>query len=83
MKPHKTEIDLPALKYILEKLNEPTYVVFGSHELSEDQIKTLEDLDCKYEYVEPKFLCEPEDYFYIVPSKILNDYCYKMEDYYE
>jgi hypothetical protein len=82
MTPYKTEINWPAFKYILEKINEPTYVIFGSHELSEDQIKTLEDLGCKYEYVEPKFLCEPEDYFYIVPSKILNDYCYK-EDYYE
>lgn len=82
MEAYKTEIDLPALKSILEKINEPTYVVFGSQHLSEDQIKILEDLACKYEYVEPKFLCEPEDCFYIVPSKILNDYCYK-EDYYE
>jgi hypothetical protein len=83
MTPYKTEINWSALKYILEKINEPTYVVFGSHKLSEDQIKTFEDLDCKYEYIEPKFLCEPEDYFYIVPSKILNDYCWKLEDYYE
>lgn len=82
MEVHKTEIDLSALKYIIEKINEPTYIIFGSHELSEDQIKTLEDLDCKYEYVEPKFLCEPEDMFFVIPSKILNDYYYK-EDYYE
>jgi hypothetical protein len=82
MDSYKTEIDLVALKSILETINKPEYVVYGSQHLSEDQIKTLEDLSCEYEYVEPKFLCEPEDYFYIVPSKILNDYCYK-EDYYE
>ena len=77
---YKTEIDLVALKSILETINKPEYVIFGSHELSEDQIKTLEDLSCKYEYVEPKIFGEPEDCFFVVPSKILKDYCYK-EDY--
>ena len=83
MDSYKTEIDLVALKSILETINKPEYVVYGSQHLSEDQIKTLEDLSCKYEYVEPNILGEPEDCFYIVPSEILNDYCYKMEDYYE
>lgn len=79
MDSYKTEIDLATLKSILETINKPEYVVYGSQHLSEDQIKTLEDLSCKYEYVEPKIFGEPEDCFYVLPRKMLDDYYYKLE----
>ena len=69
-------------KSILEELNKPEYVVYGSQNLSDDTISFLKDLKCEYCYVEPKIFGEPEDCFFVIPSKILNDYCYK-EDYYE
>ena len=80
MDSYKTEIDLEALKSILEKINEPEYVVYGSHHLSEDKINMLKENNCEYHYVEPNILGEPEEAFYIVPKKILDDYYYKMED---
>ena len=80
MDSYKTEIDFATLKSILEKINEPEYVVYGSHHLSEDTIQMLKDNNCEYNYVEPNILGEPEEAFYIVPKKILNDYYYKMED---
>lgn len=82
MKPYKTEIDYTTLKAICDELNKPEYVVYGSQELSSDSLKVLEDLKCEYCYIEPKFLGEPEDMFFVIPSEILEDYCYK-EDYYE
>ena len=77
---YKTEIDLEALKSILEQLNEPEYVVYGSHHLSEDTIQMLKDNKCEYHYVTSKILCAPENTFYVISSKMLNDYYYKLED---
>ena len=77
---YKTEIDLEALKSILEKMNEPEYIVYGSHHLSEDKIQMLKDNNCEYCYLEPNILGEPEEAFYVLPRKILNDYYYKLED---
>lgn len=83
MDSYKTEIDFATLKSIIEELNKPKYIVYGSQHLSEDQINMLKENKCEYHYVEPNILGEPEDCFFVVPSKILEDYCYKMEDYYE
>lgn len=80
MNSHKTEIDLEALKSILDKLNEPEYVVYCSQHLSEDTIKMLKENNCEYQYLEPIILGEPEDCFYVLSKKMLNDYCYKLED---
>ena len=80
---YKTEIDYATLKAICDELNKPKYIVYGSQELSSGSLKVLEDLKCEYHYVEPIILGEPEDAFYVIPSEILDDYCYKMEDYYE
>ena len=80
MNPYKTEIDLATLKEILEKMNKPKYVVYGPYHLSEDQINMLKDNKCEYHYVEQKILGEPKDAFYVLPSEMLDDYCYKMED---
>lgn len=80
MDSYKTEIDIKALKSILKKINKPEYIVIGSQHLSEDQINMLKDNNCEYHYVEPNILGEPEDAFYIVPKKILNNYYYKLED---
>lgn len=81
MKPYKTEIDYATLKSILEELNKPKYIVYGSHDLSEDMVSFLKDQKCAYRYVDPKILGAPENTFYVIPSEILEDYCYKMEDY--
>lgn len=80
MDSYKTEIDLATLKEILEKINEPEYIVCGSRNLSEDQIQMLKDNNCEYHYVEPNIFGEPEDCFYVLPRKTLDDYCYKLED---
>ena len=82
MDSYKTEIDLAMLKSICDELNKPKCIVYGSQHLSEDSLKVLEDLKCEYHYVEPIILGEPEDCFFVIPSEILEDYCYK-EDYYE
>ena len=83
MDSYKTEIDLATLKEILEKMNKPKYVVYGPYHLSEDQINMLKENKCEYHYVEQNILGEPENCFYVLPSKTLDDYYYKMEDYYE
>ena len=80
MDTYKTEIDLATLKSILEKMNEPEYVVYGSQHLSEDMINMLKDNKCEYHYLEPKIFGWPEDCFYVLPKKILNNYYYKLED---
>ena len=80
---YKTEIDYTTLKAICDKLSKPKYIVYGSQELSSDSLKVLKDLKCEYHYVEPKIFGKPEDCFFVIPSEILEDYCYKMEDYYE
>jgi hypothetical protein len=83
MDSYKTEIDLATLKAIIEKMNKPKYVVYGPYHLPEDQINMLKENKCEYHYVKQKILGEPENTFYVIPSEILDDYCYKMEDYYE
>ena len=80
---YKTEIDYATLKAICDELNKPKYIVYGSQELSSNSLKVLEDLKCEYHYIEPNILGEPEDCFFVISSEILEDYCYKMEDYYE
>ena len=79
---YKTEIDYATLKAICDELNKPKYIVYGSQHLSEDSLKVLEDQRCEYRYVAPQILGAPENTFYVLPSKILENYCYK-EDYYE
>lgn len=80
MDSYKTEIDLATLKSILEKMNKPKYVVYGPYHLSEEQINMLKDNKCEYHYVEPKILGKPEGTLYMIPSEMLDDYCYKLED---
>lgn len=80
MKPYKTEIDYATLKAICDELNKPKYIVYGSQHLSEDSLKVLEDLKCEYHYVEPKIFGKPDGFFFVLPKKTLDDYCYKMED---
>ena len=77
---YKTEIDLDALKAILDELNKPEYIVYGSQHLSEDSINTLKENKFEYHYVAPRILGVPENAFYVLPSKMLDDYYYKMED---
>ena len=77
---YKTEIDLYTLKTILDELNKPKYVVYGSHHLSEAQINMLKENKCEYYYVDPRILGAPENTFYVLPSKMLDDYYYKLED---
>lgn len=76
------EAFLRCCKSMLEELNKPKYIVYGSRDLPEDMVSFLKDQKCEYRYVAPRILGAPENTFYMLPSKILENYCYK-EDYYE
>ena len=78
--PNDKESFIRYCKSIIEELNKPEYIVYGSQDLPEDMVSFLKYQKCEYRYVAPRILGAPESTFYVLPSKMLDDYYYKMED---
>lgn len=73
----KKEFNIDLLKRLMDEINKPRYIVFGSRELSDDILQQLKDLQCEYKrisnnYIEDdkRFLLIGTDYFEHEPFNV-------------